>query len=56
MNIYEGEPPKASLQTPMREFQEYHNVSLGADPEETLESFLIRKGDSALLGYLRAIQ
>jgi len=56
MKTYEGEPPKASLQTRMKEFQEYNQVSLGADPEETLESFLIRKGDTALLDYLRAIQ
>jgi len=48
--------PTLSLKTRMKEFQEYHRSSLGADPDETLEEFLIRKGDTALLGYLRAIQ
>jgi hypothetical protein len=48
------------LHTPMRELQEYHQTSFGADPDETVEEFLMRKSEErkdaqALLGYIRAV-
>jgi len=48
--------PGPSLETPMREFQEYYNRSFDAYSDETLEEFLVRKGETTLLNYLRAIQ
>jgi len=40
----------------MWEFQEYYNQSFDAYSDETLEEFLVRKGETTLLNYLRAIQ
>jgi len=48
--------PDPLLNTPMKEFQRYHQASLDAYPEETLEEYLIRKGDFAFRDYLRAQQ
>jgi len=52
--------PMIRLHTPMRELQEYHQTSFGADPDETVEEFLMRKSEErkdaqALLGYIRAV-
>jgi len=52
--------PMIRLHTPMRELQEYHQTSFGADPNETVEEFLKRqsgerKGAQVLLDYIRTV-